>query len=581
MGLRIKLLIPFVVGLMLLAVLLWWVWAPKFIADARGEYQESQQAVLLALRTVVVRDYMAGDIAAMHGTLDHEMQINRGWLQLLVSNQAGIRIYPLLAPEELQGENLLHIPLSLSLGGGDGVSMMLVADWSERRALVEDELVLLKVTLLAVFSLLIAAGLIWQTRWVVEPLQLMRLAAERMAAGDYQVKLPAERGDEIGQLSHSFNSMREELQQTLRQMEESQLNLQQAETRQRTVLETVADGVITLDEDGVIYSANLAAEKIFDYRAPMLVGKNLGQLLLENGRPFVLADMNIQDALGVAMELEGRRSDGKVFPVDLALNRMTLDGRTMYAGVVRDITERKKVERLKNEFVSTVSHELRTPLTSIRGALGLVVGDALGDIPPKVRDMINIASGNTERLLMLINDILDIQKIETGEINFVLDDCDVVALVRQSLDVNATYARDRDIRFSFVSDVADSWVRVDAGRFMQVMGNLLSNAAKFSPEGGEVAVAVSVCNGMVTVAVSDDGPGIPDEFLPKLFDKFTQADASDVREKGGTGLGLSISKALIEKLGGSISVKTKLGVGTSFFVSLPVSEGVSRASTQA
>ncbi len=578
MGLRAKLLIPFVAGLALLAVLLWVVWAPKFMDDAKQDYFQNQKAVLLAFEGVLVRDYLAGDIAAMYSTLETELKRNPDWRQLLVVNQNGQRIYPLSEPGVLTGGYLLHVPLALRMEGDQGVALTLITDWSQRRAVVIEELLMIKVTLLTVFSLLIGGGLIWQTRWVIEPLQVMRHAAERLVEGDYKVRLPAERADEIGQLSRSFHTMRDELQHTMGRMEASRRDLQESETRQRTILQTVADGVVTLDVNGTICSINQAVERIFDYRADALVGKNISILIIDRERQLPLRHDRLFDVQGVSMELEARHRSGNIFPIELMLNRMELDGEEMFTAVVRDITDRKKVERLKNEFVSTVSHELRTPLTSIRGALGLVNGGALGEVSPRVLEMLSIATSNTERLLLLINDLLDIQKIETGEIDFSLETCEVVALVRQSLEINATYARDRSVSFNLAGGAESSWVRVDVGRFVQIMSNLLSNAAKFSPMGQQVDVSVRAREGMVTIAVADRGPGIPEDFLPKLFDKFTQADASDVREKGGTGLGLSITKALVERLGGTITLETQLGVGTTFFVCLPEVVAESRAS---
>ncbi len=244
----------------------------------------------------------------------------------------------------------------------------------------------------------------------------------------------------------------------------------------------------------------------------------------------------------------------------------------------RDITERKKVERLKNEFVSTVSHELRTPLTSIRGALGLLNGGVSGQLPPQVQSLVDIAFKNSERLVMLINDILDIEKIESGKMHFDIHPVELMAVLQQAIEANRAYAAQFDVDLVLESALCSAsgipltavQVNVDPNRLMQVMNNLLSNAAKFSPPGQTVRVWAEQVQEGIRVCVQDRGPGIPEEFRPRIFQKFAQADSSDTRQKGGTGLGLSISKAIVERFGGSIGfVSEPDQPGTTFFFTLP------------
>jgi signal transduction histidine kinase len=237
--------------------------------------------------------------------------------------------------------------------------------------------------------------------------------------------------------------------------------------------------------------------------------------------------------------------------------------------VVRDITDSKNIERMKNEFISTVSHELRTPLTSIRGALGLIVGGIAGEIPPKVRAMVEIASKNSDRLIRLINDILDIEKIESGEMIFNFQPVELTPLLEYVIEINRAYGQQFDVTFTLESPIADAWIYADSDRLIQVLTNLLSNAAKFSPTGAQVLISIARRGEMLRIAVHDRGPGIPAAFRARLFQKFAQADASDARQKGGTGLGLSISKAIVEKLGGQIDVMLAPDAGSIFFIDLP------------
>jgi PAS domain S-box-containing protein len=237
-------------------------------------------------------------------------------------------------------------------------------------------------------------------------------------------------------------------------------------------------------------------------------------------------------------------------------------------GTIQDITERKRVEKMKDEFISTVSHELRTPLTSIMGSLGLVRNMLDSADPEKIANLLAIAHNNTERLLFLINDILDISKIESGRISFHFKPVDVVQMIQDALANNESYKNDIQLEFVESPDRV-VWVNADRDRILQVLYNLLSNAAKFSRPGGRVEVGVKEQGDEVEIFVRDFGVGIPDEFRSRIFEKFTQADSSDTRHAGGTGLGLSISKSIIERHHGNIRFDSETGVGTTFYIALP------------
>ncbi|MFN3374635.1 MAG: ATP-binding protein, partial [Chloroflexus sp.] len=235
----------------------------------------------------------------------------------------------------------------------------------------------------------------------------------------------------------------------------------------------------------------------------------------------------------------------------------------------RDVTERRAVERMKNEFVAVVSHELRTPLTSIRGSLGLLAGGVAGELPPRAAAMIDIALKNSERLVRLINDILDIEKIESGKMVFKLQPVVLDELVRQTIEANRGFGQQYDVKIELTATLPNVQVYVDPDRMTQVITNLISNAVKFSPVGGKVEVAIGrEPQGRVRITVTDHGPGIPVEFRDRIFQKFAQADSSNTRQQGGTGLGLSISRAIVERHGGQIGFVTATGVGTTFYVDL-------------
>lgn len=236
----------------------------------------------------------------------------------------------------------------------------------------------------------------------------------------------------------------------------------------------------------------------------------------------------------------------------------------------RDITESKKVERLKNEFVSTVSHELRTPLTSIRGALGLIGGGMVGTIPAKANELLEIATNNCDRLIYLINDILDIEKIEAGRMDFKMNAHLLEEMIDKAITANQGYAEKFNVSYKYDNHSEGTEVYVDDNRLIQVVTNFLSNAAKFSPQEETIDIVTELVEkDQVKISVHDKGPGIDTAFQKRIFSKFAQADSSDTRRKGGTGLGLSISKAIIEQMGGEIGFDTEIGQGTTFYCILP------------
>ncbi len=249
-----------------------------------------------------------------------------------------------------------------------------------------------------------------------------------------------------------------------------------------------------------------------------------------------------------------------------ALNRQ-LEQTVEHAGQMA--VEARHANKIKSEFLATMSHELRTPLTSIQGALGLLLGGVAGQLLEKAAALIEIAHRNSDRLVRLINDILDIEKIEAGKMVFDLRRHDLTLLIQQAIETNKAYAGTFGVTLVFQAPDDGGEVLVDADRFAQVLANLLSNAAKFSPEHGAVEVSCTRIEDRIRIVVADHGPGIAEEFRPRLFEKFSQADSSDTCQKGGTGLGLSICKAIVEKMGGEIGYETRIG-GAAFYFELPV-----------
>ena len=333
------------------------------------------------------------------------------------------------------------------------------------------------------------------------------------------------------------------------------------EVKHRTIFEAAVVGIVTTDAAGTIVEFNPGAERVFGYSSEDVRG----------ARIFGLLPMLSEESLfGGDIETEGRRKDGTSFPVSLAISEMSLDGKRMSTAIVQDITERRRADEMKNEFVSTVSHELRTPLTSIKGALGLARSQKLGALPKPLASMIDIAYRNADRLVRLINDILDIEKIEAGKMEFRMTRIDLASVVESAVEANQGLFEEQQVAMQLTREVPSAWVDGDPDRLVQVISNLLSNAAKFSRPGDAVRVSVSLQGRVCRVSVADHGSGIPDEFRARIFRKFEQADSTDTRQAGGTGLGLSICKAIVEHHGGTIDFESVPGYGAMFYFDLPV-----------
>ena len=365
--------------------------------------------------------------------------------------------------------------------------------------------------------------------------------------------------------------------------------LRESEARFRLLIEKIPVGVVLQGPNAEAVMANDAACNLLGLTQDQFLGKTSydpqWKCISEDGtdvpgeqHPVPIAIRTRQPVRNQTMGVYRPRDNSWVWLLVSA--EPLLDEEGFVSNVIcsfSDITTRKNVELLKTEFISVVSHELRTPLTSILGSLGLIMGGVSGEIGPATRSMLDIAHKNSERLVRLINDILDIEKIESGKMVFHLKPFEVAPVVEQAIEATRSYAEQYGVTFENIAATNFHRLKVvaDTDRLTQVIVNLLSNAAKFSPRGETVRIeTLSIGNKWLRISVSDKGPGISEEFKSRIFQKFAQADSSDTRQKGGTGLGLSICKAIVEKFKGTINFTTLPGKGSTFYVDLPLVQGV-------
>lgn len=346
--------------------------------------------------------------------------------------------------------------------------------------------------------------------------------------------------------------------------------------RSRAIIDNVADAILMVASDGAVLQANPAAARLFGYEDESMTGSTLQQLLPAVPQEQLQALLrDASQSAGQATttplrELEGRRKNQTSVPIEMALSVLPQAVPETFIAVCRDVTARRRVDRLKREFVATVSHELRTPLTSIAGSLDLLVSNQFATLPGPVRDLLLIAHRNSKRLAELINDLLDIEQISRGQLTLFLEDINVQGILEHVMSAIEPYAHSLGVTLQ-MTECDPSWqVRADRKRLNQVLTNLLSNAIKYSPRGGLVVVRTAVDADRLRISVEDQGPGVPKEFEARLFQQFSRADSSDHRRVGGTGLGLAISKELIERMHGQIGYRALQPRGACFYIELPL-----------
>lgn len=483
-----------------------------------------------------LRDNVGTDLARLRSLVsDNPSQTQRvDALKLLLDAQLA-RLQALLAvgPDVARRQEALAL-IRLDAAGEDERSRhLLMLDWDERRLLTERNFA--------------SEEMLGRTHWLLRALVLVACLAGSAAVLLCLLRLRSN-ARRYRELAHAQEGAQGLI-----------VALRRSESRLTAILDHAHDGIVLASGDGVIRLANAACQAIFGMEPDDLAGRPITTLL-----------PNARGDKPLAGTMAARRGDGSEFPVELSNGTMQLDDEQAFVFIIRDVTERQRLDRLKSEFVSTVSHELRTPLTSIRGSLGLIVAGTAGALPEPMMRLLKIAHANCERLVALINDILEIERMEAGRALFQFADIDLAELAREAVDSTLPFAAQHQASIAIAAAPAEPvFVRADRNRIMQVLANLLSNAAKFSPPSGTVEISLVVAGGDAMIIVSDRGGGVPEEFRPRLFQKFAQADSSDVKRAGGTGLGLSICKTIIERHGGSIGFREREGGGSGFWFRLP------------
>lgn len=377
------------------------------------------------------------------------------------------------------------------------------------------------------------------------------------------------------------------LEQEIAERKKVEVTLRESEIRHRTIFESTVDGIINIDDKGIIESLNPAIEKLFNYTADELIGKNIAVLMPE---PFAsqhdlfvkkLVQTGKNTILGKDRELAARKKDGTIFPVEIGLDLMFIEGKRMFTGVIRDITDRKEAEnqivnakeeaerasRAKTDFLSSMSHELRTPLNAVLGFAQLMELDL--SLTDETKDYINeiLTAGN--HLLGLINEVLDLTQIESGHVDLMPEVVNLNQLVKECISLIEPIAQKNNIHIKNTLMNEDFVLRGDKTRIKQVIINLLSNAVKYNNENGQVIISTKLVNDkFYRISIKDTGYGIKAEDITGLFEAFNRLDAKGSAIEG-TGIGLVITKKLVNLMGGKIDVESQYGTGSTFWIDMP------------
>jgi PAS domain S-box-containing protein len=382
--------------------------------------------------------------------------------------------------------------------------------------------------------------------------------------------------DDYEGVAHEQELMNAQIEEQLQELLNARREVEASGRKLALFAERAPIAVLEFDANATVLEMNPAAENLFGYALAELIGRN-GLQMLFPADEFGVNEIWWRDFVAgvrpvTINRLRCTRRDGLEIMCEFTFTPLVNDEGDVISIIAqgRDVTLQLEAERLKKEFTSTLSHELRTPLTSIIGSLQLINSGVLGDLEKDVTELTTIAERNGQRLLDLINDLLDIEKIESGKFTLSPEVVSLDTLLRDTLALNKGFADRYNVKLALEDGMAQIKVEADPKRLVQVVTNLLSNAAKFSPAGGTVDVSLRVDGPRVRVAVHDRGPGIPESFRSRMFSRFAQADSTATRQKGGTGLGLAICKRLIELMHGSIGFEDRPGGGTTFYFELPV-----------
>lgn len=409
----------------------------------------------------------------------------------------------------------------------------------------------------------------------------LKLLMEKKGTGEFENTIKRKDGTLVNMLWSAHWSQTDEalfcVAKDITERKRAEQKLRESEARTRFIIENMPVGLVVLNQAGEIETANPSMEEIWGYSTEELEGMHVSNLLvtepIEDMKAFT--SEFFERTIGHIYEKESKRKNGKTFPAHISLTEFEMPQGKRLLGILMDVTERHEIERFKREFIGVVSHELRTPLTSIRGSLKLMLTGALGTLSEQANKAATIAERSAGRLIGLVNDILDMEKLEAGKLDMVLETTQVAPVLERSLESVRSFADQHNVIVEI--EPTECRMYADGDRIVQVLVNLMSNAIKYSPKEGTVSISTVERDNQVEIRVTDRGRGIPESHIGQVFEKFKQVDKTDATQKGGTGLGLTICKLIIEQHNGTIGVESEFGKGSTFWFRVPKEKAAAEA----
>ncbi|NLZ52394.1 MAG: cell wall metabolism sensor histidine kinase WalK, partial [Thermoanaerobacteraceae bacterium] len=396
------------------------------------------------------------------------------------------------------------------------------------------------------------------SRRITKPIEEVAQGAKGIAQGNYDMKIPVRTSGEIKILAESFNHMADNLHKTISELKDGK-------DKTEAVLGSMAESLVAVDNKCRIIMVNSAAEKLFKIERDKVLGKHLLEML-RNGELYDLVNDVLTTEKSITQELKIIASEEKIFRINIVpINAEKSSGAV---AILRDITDLRKLEKVRTEFVANVSHELKTPLTSISGFVETLLDGAY-----KSQDhclyFLDIIKQETDRMTRLINELLYFSRIETADISFNKIPVDLINVVMKALSVLQTAINEKKHKINLHLPDTVKPILSDEDSLLQIMINLLDNAVKYTPDGGKINITLDETSDQVVITVADNGVGIAENELDRIFERFYRVDRARAGEISGTGLGLAMVKHLVKGLDGKITVDSELGKGTTFRVYIP------------